>query len=185
MQCWPWRIRCSGIWKKGSIHCTLLTGCSKVQCKLPLSITGMGHSLLMKIKQEVFRVGGRVWEWNHFIALAAPLLFHIQPPNRWMTMEGKLQPMVYAVRYVFVELNIEGRPSMAAKHSIALGTEQISSKALWPPLPSSVALRRSYTSTPSTEKWGGWILWPLSFHFVPAFCNCSSQFSVEWKVLDS
>lgn len=27
-----------GIWKRGSLHRTLLTGCSEVQCKLPLSI---------------------------------------------------------------------------------------------------------------------------------------------------
>lgn len=43
-----------------------------MQCKLPLSIAGMDHLLLMNRKQEVFRVGGRVWVWNHFVSLVAP-----------------------------------------------------------------------------------------------------------------
>lgn len=46
-----------GIWKRGSLHRTLLTGCSEVQCKLPLSIAD-GLLIIDEHKSGSFQILG-------------------------------------------------------------------------------------------------------------------------------
>lgn len=46
-----------GIWKRGSLHCTLLTGCSEVQCKLPQSIAD-GLLIIDEHKSGSFQILG-------------------------------------------------------------------------------------------------------------------------------
>lgn len=46
-----------GIWKRGTLHHTLLTGCSEVQCKLPLSIAD-GLLIIDEHKSGSFQILG-------------------------------------------------------------------------------------------------------------------------------